>query len=130
MKILKFLFVLLICILITNVCAFSKTSDDEVDETETIVVKNLHGVDFENQRSIYSLECVLYRNSKQVKVNYSGLGNINVYILDLYGNIINYQYGSVVEESIILSPISATGLLRIYIESDRFIGEGYFIIFD
>lgn len=128
MKILKFLFVLLICILITNVCAFSKTSDDEVDETETIVVKNIHGVDFENQRTIYNLECVLYKTSKYVKINHSGLGNLNVYILDVQNQVVAYQYGFESNGTIEVPFILENGVYRIYIKSDTYCGEGFFEI--
>lgn len=131
MKTLRFLSALLVCLMAVNICAFSKTNDDEDNNTETIVINNVtNGEELENQRSVYHLDCVLYKSTKSVKVHYSGIGDVNVYIFNSQGNIIAHKSGSDVEGCILLPSLSATGLCRIYIEADAYMGEGYFVIYN
>ena len=129
MKTLKFLFALLVCLVSASIFSFSMTYDDDDNNAETIVVSNINnGTELENQRSIYHLECVLYKTSKYVKVNYSGLGNLNVYILDVQNNVLAWQYGLECNGTIEVPFILENGVYRIYIESDTYCGEGYFEI--
>lgn len=128
MKTLKFLSALLVSLMAANVCAFSKTNDDEENNTETVYINDVRDNGWENQRSVYHLDCVLYKSTKSVKVHYSGIGDVNVYIFNSQGNIIAYKSGSDVEGCILLPSLSATGLCRIYIDADTYIGEGYFEI--
>lgn len=127
MKTFKFLSTLLICVFVTNVFAFSMTKDDD-EKTETININDTHDIGWENQRSFYHLECLLYKTSKYVKVNYSGLCDLNVYILDIHNNIVAYQYGCAIDGTIEVPVILENGVYRIYIESDTYCGEGYFEI--
>lgn len=100
--------------------------DDEIPET--IEITDLRDSGWENQRTIYHLECVLYKTSKYVKVYYSGLGDLNVCILDVYNNVVAYQYGSACDGTIMVPSLLESGVYRIYIESDTYCGEGYFEI--
>lgn len=127
MKTLKFLSALFFCFAMTNVFAFSMTKADD-DKTEKIVINDVHDIGWENQRTIYNLECVLYKTSKYVKINYSGLGNLNVYILDVQNKVVAYQYGFESNGTIEVPFILENGVYRIYIESDTYCGEGFFEI--
>lgn len=127
MKTLKFLSALFICFAMTNVFAFSMTKADD-EKTEKIDINDVHDIGWENQRTIYNLECVLYKTSKYVKINYSGLGNLNVYILDVQNQVVAYQYGFESNGTIEVPFILENGVYRIYIESDTYCGEGFFEI--
>ena len=127
MKTFKFLSTLFICIVITNVFAFSMTMADE-ENTETIHINEIHDTSWENQRTINYLECILYKISKNIKINYSGMDGLNVYILDINDNVVAYYYGSSCDGTIEIKSLLDSGVYRIYIESDTYRGEGHFEI--
>lgn len=128
MKTIKFLSTLLVCLVLANIYAFSQTNVDEDEKSETIHINDTYGTGLENQRSTVHLECVLYRSTNSVKVNYSGLGNLNVYILDVQNKVVAYQYGFESNGTIEVPFILENGVYRIYIESDTYCGEGFFEI--
>ena len=128
MKTIKFLSTLLVCLVLANIYAFSQTNVDEDEKSETIHINDTYGTGLENQRSTVHLECVLYRSTNSVIVNYAGLGDVNVYILNSHGNIVAYQCGSDEIGCIFFSSLLVNGLCRIYIEADSYTGEGYFEI--
>lgn len=128
MKIIKFLSTLFVCLVLANIYAFSQTNVDEDEKSETIHINDTYGTGLENQRSTVHLECVLCKSTNSVKVSFSGIGDVNVYIFNSQGNIVAYQSGSDGMGCIFFSSLPANGLYRIYVEGDSYRGEGYFEI--
>lgn len=131
-RIISIISIFALCCVISNKPAFSFVCVDDDEEHIPIGDLEVESSIFEQQRTIKYIECSICHITNNVELNFSGIGDVDIYIQDASGSVVVHRQCSEMIGCITIPipVVTSNGVYRIYIESDTYSGEGYFTIYN
>lgn len=103
-----------------------RNSEEVKTRIETVVFGK--GNDLVRSPVLYELEAYLITRTGEVEVNLFGLGFSEVYIIDSYGQTVDYSYVNTDTPTTVYLSTSGPAYYSVVIFTDTYYAEGHFMI--
>lgn len=121
--------ILMLAVSITSLVVMANESSEEVKTRIEILPGSVtDGLTYDRSLDLSSIDAFLFPRTGDVEIILYSIGRANVYLVDSFGQIVDYASTNTEIPSTIYLSTNGTGNYRLIIDSDTCYAEGYFTL--